>query len=93
MGQLSFCLELCDDVTYERLRLILPDGGLISLDFLSPDDATADNKVLFICPGITGTSASQYIRTLALEGVKKNYRVIVFQGRGIGGIPLKVKYN
>lgn len=92
-GTLSGKSRYCDDIEYTRTRLNLPDGGLMTIDWTIPNEATDKTKILIICPGITGNSGSQYVRFLAIQARDKGFRVGVIQGRGIGGVRLEVIPN
>lgn len=80
-------------VEYETEELFTPDEGLISIDWKAPANIEANNKILFIVPGLTGSSHSQYIRCAVNEAYNRGYRVGVFNGRGIGQNRLNVIYK
>ena len=63
----------------------------MTVDWVAPQNVADDSRILVVIPGITGNSGSQYVRYIAHEAINKGYRVAVIQGRGIGGVPLKVK--
>lgn len=91
-GSIEGKSKYCDDVSYSRERVFLPDSGIISIDWLLPEVSNSYNAILVIVPGMTGSSGSQYVRCLALEGKRRGFRIAVVQGRGIGGTPIKVFY-
>lgn len=86
-------------ILFCREILELSDGGEVALDWAiecedSPsleDNENTEKPVLLILPGITGCSAHNYIKYLVRDGLMEGYRPVVFNQRGNGGIPLKVR--
>ena len=87
-GELEGKTIFCDDLKYQREFLILPDSGLMSIDWTLNSNET--QKILIVGPGLTGDSSSQYIRHVALKAMELGFRVAVLQGRGIAGNKLTV---
>jgi len=77
------------DLEYTREILGLKDGGDVALDWRHPASATAETPVVVILPGLTGGSQTEYVKGLVSACDKIKVRVVVFNNRGIGGIPLK----
>ena len=82
-----------------REVLTLMDGGVVALDWgvmsesSEGDDPGSgrDKPVLLILAGITGSSEETYIMHLVRDGLLTGYRPVVFNQRGYGGVPLKVR--
>ena len=81
---------LCEDVSYTRDIITLPDGGLISIDWTFEENIKPTSKILIFVPGLGVSSQSQSSRCIAIEAKKKGYRVAIVHGRGICS-ELKVK--
>lgn len=45
---------------------------------------------VFLLPGLTSSSQTSYIKTLAMAILKAGATVVVFNHRGLGGVALKV---
>ena len=82
---------LVDELNCTREEIVLPDGGLISIDWTNNKNSENLQKILIIGPGLTGNSNSEYVRSVAFEAIKRNFAVAILLGRGIGGNKLKVK--
>ena len=80
-------------VRYRRELLETPDGGEIALDWVDNNSETLENPAahptVLILPGLTGTSRQNYILHLVQQITQNGYRVVVFNNRGLGGVPLK----
>lgn len=74
---------------YRRELLQLKDGGELALDWMDHHCAP-ESPVIFILPGLTGASQSEYIKCLVAAGNNIGARVCVFNNRGLGGVALKV---
>jgi len=88
-----------------REVLTLMDGGVVALDWgrtsesrhsdggesHDPGGGGRDKPVLLILPGITGSSEEAYIMHLVQDGLMTGYTPVVFNQRGYGGVPLKVR--
>jgi predicted alpha/beta-fold hydrolase len=92
-GYLEKRVKVPVNIDYTREYIRMEDGGVVSIDWKSPEDAKKSTKILLIIPGLTGTSKSAYITCAVVEGVKSGYRVGVIHGRGIGDTPLKVFHS
>lgn len=83
-------------LSYGRELIETSDGGVIGLDWL-PKFAAQDNSAsqtdiqptVLILPGLTGSSAENYVIGLAHQVERLGYRCVVFNNRGQGGVPLK----
>lgn len=60
------------------------------MDWRNPKSAEPETPVVIILPGLTGGSQSDYVKGLVLKCQEICIRAVVFNNRGIGGIPLKV---
>ncbi|XP_045619173.1 phospholipase ABHD3 [Procambarus clarkii] len=76
------------DITYIRELLEMKDGGQICLDWLH-GAGEADKPIVIILPGLTGSSQSEYVKSLVLAVQEVGARCAVFNNRGLGGIKLK----
>ncbi|CAG9132494.1 unnamed protein product [Plutella xylostella] len=79
--------RLLPAVCYRRQLLALADGGTVALDWLE-DAAPAPAPVLLLLPGLTGGAQADYARCLALAARRLGARCVVFNQRGLGGLPL-----
>lgn len=75
---------------YRRDLLTLNDGGEIALDWME-HNCEPESPVIFILPGLTGASQSEYIKCLVAAGNNIGARICVFNNRGLGGVALKVR--
>jgi len=85
-----FIRQLIPDILYKREVFTFSDGGEVGLDWISKTDGDAQQPIVLILPGITGSSQSEYIKVLvnvATQEVKA--RCVVFNFRGRGGLGLK----
>ncbi|OXA58857.1 Abhydrolase domain-containing protein 1 [Folsomia candida] len=76
---------------YRREIVTLLDGGQVGIDFLEPTqkkDKEPSLKVL-ILPGLTSSSQTSYVKTLAMTCQSAGATVIVLNHRGLGGVPIK----
>ncbi|CAL8110556.1 unnamed protein product [Orchesella dallaii] len=76
---------------YRREIVPLSDGGEVGIDFMEPDEKNVKGPPLkvFLLPGLTSSSQTSYIKTLAMCILKAGATVIVFNHRGLGGVPIK----
>ncbi|KAG8222396.1 hypothetical protein J437_LFUL003017 [Ladona fulva] len=80
------------DINYRREILKLQDGGEVALDWLEDVHNEASNEkrpVIIILPGLTGASQAEYVKGLVLAACHQGIRCVVFNNRGLGGVPLK----
>jgi len=61
----------------------------VALDWLE-DGCPESAPIVIILPGLTGESQAEYIKCLVNSASRIKLRVVVFNNRGLGGIPLKV---
>lgn len=64
------------------------DGGEVALDWFE-NDCKEDAPIVVILPGLTGESQAEYIKCLVTNANKEGLRCVVFNNRGLGGVPLK----
>ena len=81
---------LCAKISYKREIVQQLDGGVLAIDWAGPK-ASKSKKILLIGPGITGDSSEQYVRHLGLEAIGLGYTIGVLTGRGVSGLPIKVR--
>lgn len=77
------------DINYIREILNLEDGGQVALDWDYPTKADENTPIILILPGLTGDSQASYVKKFVISGVDEGFRMVVFNYRGLGGIPLK----
>lgn len=68
----------------------MEDGGQVALDWDYPTKADENTPIILILPGLTGDSQASYVKKFVISGVDEGFRMVVFNYRGLGGIPLKV---
>lgn len=73
-----------------REILRLSDGGQVALDWTEGPGEGEDRPVLLVLPGLTGDSRADYVRCLAAAAHAIGARCVVFNNRGLGGLPLTV---
>lgn len=73
-----------------RELLELKDGGVLCLDWLEDPAHTADQPIVIILHGLTGSSQSEYVKSFVLAVQEIGARCVVFNNRGLGGVQLKV---
>jgi len=86
----SFIRQTIPDIGYTREVFSFSDGGEVGLDWMRKVDGGAEQPILLILPGITGSSQSEYIKVLvnvACDEAKA--KCVVFNFRGRGGLGLK----
>ena len=83
-------VEKSKKTPYHRERIFFPDGGHVSLDWLSSTQQQRTSKSLndkspicFIMHGLTGGSEMNYIKVLLEEADRNNFRAVCLNGRGI----------
>jgi len=78
------------DIQYRRELARLSDGGEVGLDWSSKLDGGAEQPIVLILPGITGSSQSPYIKVLVNVACDEAHaKCVVFNFRGRGGLGLK----
>ncbi|XP_063825057.1 phospholipase ABHD3 isoform X2 [Ostrinia nubilalis] len=81
--------RLLPAVKYRREILQLSDGGQVALDWAEgAAGAGGEGAVLLVLPGLTGDSRADYVRCLAAAAAALGARCVVFNNRGLGGLPL-----
>ncbi|CAL8148309.1 unnamed protein product [Orchesella dallaii] len=82
-----------ETLPYRREILELKDGGQLAVDFLgeqeNKDVADDEKLVVFLLPGLTSSSNTSYVKTIAMSIVQAGAVVAVLNNRGLGGVPLK----
>lgn len=82
---------------YKRELYITPDGGTIALDWAMNLDGMqvngevhTDDKepIVVVVPGLTSDSDAAYVKHLAFKIVKRRWKVVVSNHRGLGGISI-----
>lgn len=67
---------------YYRLKLDLPDGDFLLIDYL----LKSKDKAVILCHGLEGSSKSRYINTCADYFHKNNFSVFAWNNRSCGGM-------
>ncbi|KAF0718022.1 Aste57867_1960 [Aphanomyces stellatus] len=76
-------------LNYEREELVLPDGGIVSLDWVGkPHKYKPDHPTILILHGAGGSSRDTYVRVTAQALVNTGWRVVAMNLRGHGSTPL-----
>ena len=78
-------------VTYEREVLVLPDGGIIALDWADGREEPSKMPVVIISPALMDSSRAQNVQRLIKLLNKRGYKSVVYIPRGCGGLALKTK--
>ncbi|WOG88288.1 hypothetical protein DCAR_0207523 [Daucus carota subsp. sativus] len=82
---------------YKRELFITPDGGTIALDWAMNQDGMQVNgeihtddtePVVVMVPGLTSDSDAAYVKHFAFKIVKRRWKVVVSNHRGLGGISI-----
>ncbi|XP_037073675.1 phospholipase ABHD3-like isoform X1 [Pollicipes pollicipes] len=81
-------------IDYERELVDLPDGGVVALDwhrsaFRATRGREDAHPIVLLVPGLTGSSQSDYIRSLILVSERIGASCVVLNQRGRGGVQLK----
>nr|XP_027203568.1 protein ABHD1-like [Dermatophagoides pteronyssinus] len=100
----NYIRGFCADLHYHRELLQTPDGGQISLDWYDPNCERSSpcsqpgysfgkvgdrpKPIALFMPGLTGSSQSEYIKTLVPIAFQIGYRPVVINYRGLGNTPL-----
>ncbi|CAH0694907.1 unnamed protein product [Spodoptera exigua] len=79
--------RLLPPVKYHREVLQLSDGGQVALDWVRYEAEPA-RAVLLVLPGLTGSADADYVRCLAAAASALRAHCVVFNNRGLGGLPL-----
>ncbi|KPJ14966.1 Abhydrolase domain-containing protein 3 [Papilio machaon] len=80
---------LLPPLQFRREVLKLSDGGQVALDWLEEGEAgTECRAVLLVLPGLTGGAQADYVRCLAAAARRLRAALVVFNNRGLGGLPL-----
>lgn len=74
------------------------DGGQIYVDWVNNDSSSqypdADRRpTVFIVPGLTSTSQSNYVVSMVDLLTQKGYRCMVIINRGLDGMEILVRKN
>ncbi|CAH0592083.1 unnamed protein product [Chrysodeixis includens] len=81
--------RLLPPVKYHRQVLRLSDGGQVALDWVVRGAGAGEARaVLLVLPGLTGSAEADYVRSLAAAAAALQARCVVFNNRGLGGLPL-----
>ncbi|XP_038207825.1 phospholipase ABHD3 [Zerene cesonia] len=75
-------------VNYRREILRLSDGGQVALDWADAPGGDATRPVMLVLPGLTGGSHADYVRCLVAAARQLGAHCVVFNNRGLGGVPL-----
>lgn len=86
-------------IPYERQLLDLPDGGVVSLDWVLPQwrdgaaprlqDVDPNKRTVLVLPGLTGDSREFYIRITVDRLLVLGWQVVVLNSRGCANTPLR----
>ncbi|XP_023221920.1 phospholipase ABHD3-like [Centruroides sculpturatus] len=79
------------DLPYHRELIKLPDGGIVSLDWLESyvnHGNSGNQPVALFLPGLTGHSQTEYVKSLVPVAQKLGCKCVVFNNRGRGGVAL-----
>lgn len=72
--------------------LRLSDGGQVALDWAELADGDRESRpVLLVLPGLTGGAQADYVRCLVAAAARLGAHAVVFNNRGLGGLPLTVR--
>lgn len=87
-------IDLNATIPYRKEIIETSDGGEISLDWVDNDDPgnpydIMERPTVVIFPGMAGSSDESYIRLMVNAASDLDYRVAVFNQRGLGGVKLK----
>lgn len=82
------------DITWERETVRDKDGGVFYIDWCQNNanprfPASSDRPTVLIVPGLTSTSSSSYILSIADCLASQGYRIMVLIYRGLDGNELK----
>jgi abhydrolase domain-containing protein 1/3 len=82
-------------VSFRRELVTMVDGGQIALDWVTSNsvDASSSAPLVFVLPGLTGTSEANYIRQLVTCISEQNLQCVVLNNRGLFGSPLLVRWT
>ena len=69
-------------IEYQREILKAPDGETLALDWNHSENLEESSPIVVFFPGLSGSSASPYIRKGLDELQKKGFRSVVFNPRG-----------
>ncbi|CAI4228508.1 unnamed protein product [Auanema sp. JU1783] len=86
----------CPTLPFDREVVTLSDSGVVAIDWMNPKESNDESPIFVFLPGITGsTHESSYILHCVLEALDHNWKSVVVNPRGLGGVPLKTKqtYN
>lgn len=68
--------------------LRLSDGGQVALDWVESGATGEPRAVLLVLPGLTGSAEADYVRCIAAAASELRALCVVFNNRGLGGLPL-----
>ncbi|KAJ3064862.1 hypothetical protein HDU98_011770 [Podochytrium sp. JEL0797] len=74
------------EFSYDRELLNLPDGGLVAIDWTSPDSVTKETPILILLHGLGGGSYDKYILDFIPPALERGFRIAALNSRGCGGI-------
>ncbi|CAB3227424.1 unnamed protein product [Arctia plantaginis] len=80
--------RLLPPVKYRREVLRLSDGGQVALDWVENGAIGEPTAVLLVLPGLTGSAEADYVRCIAAAATELGALCVVFNNRGLGGLPL-----
>ncbi|CAG9580831.1 unnamed protein product [Danaus chrysippus] len=83
--------HLLPPVAYRREVLRLSDGGQVALDWAELTDEAGERSsrpVVLVLPGLTGGAQADYVRCLVAAAGRLGAHAVVFNNRGLGGLPL-----
>ncbi|XP_071441327.1 phospholipase ABHD3 [Hetaerina americana] len=81
--------SILPDINYRREILKLKDGGEVALDWMENEEGNEKSPVVIILPGLTGASQAEYVKGLVRAACQEGLCCVVFNNRGLGGVPLK----
>eukprot|EP01120_Amphizonella_sp_Union-15-10_P008889 TRINITY_DN3286_c0_g2_i3.p1 TRINITY_DN3286_c0_g2~~TRINITY_DN3286_c0_g2_i3.p1 ORF type:complete len:380 (-),score=40.06 TRINITY_DN3286_c0_g2_i3:70-1209(-) len=76
-------------LTFERELINLEDGGVLALDWFNRLSKPMNQPTLIIVPGLSGGSASNYIRHSIKGMIDIGWCCVVMNYRGMGGLDLR----
>jgi predicted alpha/beta-fold hydrolase len=71
------------EIIFEREILKDEEGGSIALDWIKSDEISTNSPVLIVYPGVTGSSAGNYVQQIGMHFKKLKFRVCCVNHRGI----------
>jgi predicted alpha/beta-fold hydrolase len=71
------------EIVFEREIIKDEDGGSIALDWIKSEEISSKSHVLIVYPGVTGSSAGNYVQQIGMHFKKLKFRVCCVNHRGI----------